>query len=352
MTSGRSTLTDPRAERGWCIGGAVVRLREHGTSRTYPLPDPPRACTMGVKGELRLVDRTGTVSRTHAEMEPVEVDGVQRWKLRDLQSKNGLRCDGELCTSCLLRAGVEVSLGSLRLIAESEQSVVLLDMLRRFMGWAEERQEHVDQAGQGLRSWATRRAELLVIGEGDLVPSVRRLNRLVIGESVPLSCGPSGGDAAAMVRAAADGTLCIQVGRQAEAMTLVERWRECEAVAPPPLILCAEDHASAAPILEIVERTVSTIHIPSLVSRVDEREALVQAYAEEVARELRLAATGLTMHDMEWLRTRSFDSLAAIEDTARRLVTIRTWGARAGAGRLGIDESTLRSWARRRGLPL
>jgi hypothetical protein len=39
-----------------------------------------------------------------------------------------------------------------------------------------------------------------------------------------------------------------------------------------------------------------------------------------------------------------------VEDTALRLIMLRTWGLRMGAARLGIDHSSLRAWAQRRKL--
>ena len=129
MTTNRSTMTDPRARRSWRISDAVVRLREHGTERVYGLPNPPLACKMGTESELRLDDPTGTVSRSHAELVPVVLDGLPAWEIHDAKSKNGLRCDGEPLTCCCLRPGVEVTLGSLCLIAESLQLIGFLSVM-------------------------------------------------------------------------------------------------------------------------------------------------------------------------------------------------------------------------------
>ena len=84
-----STMTVPR--RSWRIRDAVIRLREHSTDRVYGLPVPPVACRMGTASDLQLQlhDPSGTVSREHAELVPVEVDGERLWKVQDLRSKNG-----------------------------------------------------------------------------------------------------------------------------------------------------------------------------------------------------------------------------------------------------------------------
>jgi hypothetical protein len=311
---------------------------------------------MGTAGELRIVDATGTVSRAHAELELVEEDGEEHlWELRDLQSKNGLRFNGKLCRCCLLWPGVEVSLGSLRLIAESEQLMRLFSLLRCLLGWAPERQAYVDQAAWDLRYWAAERTELVIVGDGDLVPVVRRLHRLVMGESGSLLCEPSGGDAAAVVRAiraAVGGTLCVRVERVQDAQLVVERWFERAFGDRPRLIFCAAEPAIAATIRSTLAGPTATIHVPPLESRVGELEALLQAYTGEVARELRLAASGLTPHDLWQLRAQAFHSLAEIEKTALWLVTLRTWGVLAGAARLGLDPVSLQTWAERLGLAL
>lgn len=348
-----STITVPR--RSWRIRDAVIRLREHSTDRVYGLPVPPVACRMGTASdlELQLHDPSGTVSREHAELVPVEVDGERLWKVHDLRSKNGLRCDGEPLRAFVLRPGLEVRLGSLRLIAESLELIRLLSFVRRCLGWAAERQEHIDQALQSLRDWAAQRAELVVVGDGDLRPVVRRLHNLVIGADVPFTWyEPAEGatDAAAAVKTAATGTLCVgTTQRQADAVAVVERVRGIEYVGRPQLVLCTADLARAATIKGSLERP-AVIHVPPLVSRASELEDIVQEYAWEIAREQRLPGPGFTMQDLEQLGALPFRSLAEVEDTALRLIMLRTWGLRAGAVRLGIDHSSLRAWARRRKL--
>jgi hypothetical protein len=282
-----STMTVPR--RSWRIRDAVIRLREHSTDRVYGLPVPPVACRMGTASdlELQLHDPSSTVSREHAELVPVEVDGERLWKVHDLRSKNGLCCDGEPLWAFVLRPGLEVRLGSLRLIAESMELIGLLSFVRRCLGWVAERQEHVDQALQSLRDWVAQRAELVIVGDGDLQPVVRRLHNLVIGADVSFTWyEPTEGatDAAAAVKTAATGTLCVEMRRQADAVAVVERVRGIEYMGRPQLVLCTADLASAATIKGSLERP-AVIHVPPLASRASELEDIVQEYAREIARE-------------------------------------------------------------------
>ena len=192
--------------------------------------------------------------------------------------------------------------------------------------------------------------ELVVVGDGDLRPVVRRLHNLVIGADVPFTWyEPDGAtDAAAVVKAAARGTLCVDtMQRQAEAMAVVERIHGAEHIARPQLVLCTADPTSAATLKGSLERS-AVIHVPPLGSRASELEDIVQEYAWEIAREQRFPRPEL--QDLEQLGRFPFRSLAEIEDDALRLVMLRTWGLRAGAARLGIGHSSLHAWAQHRGL--
>lgn len=346
-----STRTVPR--RSWRIRDAVLRLRERGTTdRVYGLPVPPVACRMGTGSDLQLQlhDPSATVSREHAELVPIELDGETVWKVIDLNSKNGLCCDGEQLRACVLRPGLAVHLGTLRLIAESMELVGLLSVVRRCLGWAVDRQEHVDQALQNLREWAAQRAELIVVGDGDLGPVVRRWHNLVIGGDVPfIWCEPAKGtDAAAVVKAAATGTLCVDTTeRQAEAMAVVERVHATEHIARPHLVLCTEDPTSAVTLKGGLERP-AVIQVPPLASRASELEDILQEYAWEIAREQRLPRPELD--ELEQLGRWTYRSLAEVEDDVLRLVMLRTWGLRASAARLGMSHGSLHSWIQYRGL--
>jgi hypothetical protein len=357
-----STMTVPR--RSWRIRDAVLRLRERGTTdRVYGLPVPPVVGRMGIASDLQLQlrDPTGSVSREHAELVPIELDGGIIWKVNDL-SKNGLCSDGERLRACVLRPGLELCLGSLRLIAESMELIDLLSFVRRCLGWGAGQQEHVDEALQSLRDWAAQRAELVIVGDGDLRPVVSRLHNLVIGADVPFVWyePPGVTDAVAVVKAAAMGTLCVATkDHQAEAMAVVKCVHEAEHSARPQLVLCTADSTSAATFKGVLQKS-AVIQVPPLASRASELEDIVREYAWEIAREQRLAKPEL--QDLEqlgmWTHQRVEDkrlglgaySLPEIEVDALNLGMLRTWGLRAGAARLGMTHSALSSWAEYRGL--
>jgi hypothetical protein len=296
------------------------------------------------------------VSREHAELVPIDLiggGGEVVWKVYDRASKNGLCCDGEQLRACVLRPGLEVRLGSLRLIAESKELVELLSFVRRCLGWAPERQEDVDQALQSLRDWAAQRTELIVVGDGDLRPVLRRWHDLVIGEDVPFTwCKPGAAtDAAAVVKKAATGTLGIDtMERQGEALAIVERVHAMEHVARPQLVLCTADPTSPVASLKARLARPAVIQVPPLASRASELMDILQEYACEVARARGLPEPRLADQDLEQLSSWPYRSLADVEDDVLRLVMLRTWGVRAGAARLGMSHGSLSRWAHKRGL--
>jgi FHA domain-containing protein len=341
-----STNTDPRSRRSWRITDAVIRLRERGTiDRVYGLPDPPARCKIGSASQLRLHDASGLLSREHAELVPI-VDGG--WKIRDLKSKNGLRCDGEPVPGFRLRPGLEITIGGLRLVAESLQLIGLLAVIRRFLGWAADRQDDVDEALRSLRDWAAQRTDLVVVGDGDLTRVIRRLHDLVVGREASFIVYEDG-DPAAAVRAAACGTLCVVIRRQADAIAVVDQVHAIEYAARPQLVVCTENSTSAATIKRSLERP-EVISLPPLSSRSNEVERIAHESAADIVRELGAPGPGFSMHDLERLQVIAFDSIEDVEETVRRIVVMRTWGVTAGAAKLGLDHSSLSTWARRRKL--
>ena len=97
------TSTDLRKTRGWRIDDPVVRLREWGSERSYGLPDGLTELTLGSGSccELQLPDAAAKLSRKHAKL----MRGPRGWKMRDLDSRNGLWLDGAGGTSSPSRLG-------------------------------------------------------------------------------------------------------------------------------------------------------------------------------------------------------------------------------------------------------
>jgi len=337
-----TTGTDPRTRSSWCINDPVVRLREWAGERVYGLPDPPVASKIGSAARCEVQLRDTSVSREHAQLTPY----MGGWKILDLHSKNGLWCDGVRRPSFALRPGIEVTIGGLRLVAESAQLAALRTVVCRFLGWARVYQGEVDDALHSLRDWAAHRSALVVIGDGDLAPVVERLHGLTLSPDAPFVVYAPGDDLADRVQAAVQGTLCAVIRRRAEAYDIAEMLRPMKHPARPRLVLCANKATDAADVsLKLGRSTVITV--PPLSMRADELERIVQESAVDAARALGVPATGFTMHDLERLRTIKFKSFAEVTETVRRIIAMRTWGVTAGAARLGITHVSLSQWARR-----
>jgi hypothetical protein len=337
---------EAREGRGWAIDDPVVRLRAWGGDAVFALPPPGvDAWTIGAAADcdLRLEDPTGCVSRHHARL----VRDGAAWQIRDLGSTNGIRQDGERRLGFQLAPGVEIEIGGVALIAESARLAALHALLARVIGWRAERRADVDRALRATREAATRRTALVLCGAGDLAPVARRLHRLALGDERPFVLAAD--RLAPLVERAAAGTLCVALGHLPEDFAPV-----AAALAAPDaiarLVLCAASRAEASEaIAQLPGATL--IELPPLATRADELDRLILAYADDTAAELGAPDPGFREHELVWLRDVPLAGLDEVEELARRVVALRTWGVSGGAQRLGISHVALSRWARRRKIP-
>jgi hypothetical protein len=204
----------------WAIDDAVVRLRVWGTDWSFVLPSEGEPIVGSAETcGIRLHDPTERVSRQHARV--VRQSGG--WAICDLDSKNGIYVDGAKRDNAVLTAGVEVGVGGLTVIAESTRLIALRSFLARLLGWSGDRIETVDLALRAVRLAATRRARLVISGDGDLMPIAYGIHELALGSEKPfVACDPRRRRSEATARsvatidvgmtaleAAAGGTLCI-----------------------------------------------------------------------------------------------------------------------------------------------
>lgn len=345
---GEFTRFDPMYLPSWYIDDMIVRLRLWGTEYVHPLPEPlasPGPLTLGSAAscEVRLHDKQGRLSREHAVLR-ADATG---WEIRDLDSKNGLFVAGARTDRAMLQAGVKVQLGGLTLIAESLKFIRLRSLVARLLGWAPSRQAAVDEALQSLRSCATERSRLILIGSGDLAPVALRLHRLTLGPDAPF-VGDGGGDIHAVVSAATSGTLCVAIRDRSRASELADAVNAVEAMTRPRLVMCASKASEVAG-LEARPGQFAVVALPPLAARTDEIARVVHEAAGDIVKEIGAQSTGFTMHDLERLPTFKFTGMADLEDTIRRVIAMRIWGVTAGAKKLGLKHSSLSTWARSKG---
>jgi hypothetical protein len=353
-----STKTDVAATE-WTIDDGVVRLRGWGTDTIRVLPPPPHdELTVGAADgcALRLDDPSGRVSRLHAHL----VRAHDRWLLRDVGSKNGLRLDGARRSEILLEPGAEIGIGGLTLIAESGRSIALRGYLARVLGWASDRTEVVDHALRSVRVAAARRTALVLCGEGDLVPMARSIHRHAVGADRPfVVCDPRRQDSPATVRsaeniesgerafaAATGGSLCVRsqrLPRDFPAVIAALRDPGCRV----QLVVCAPTAFDGGPFLTV------PVTVPPLDRRGAELDRVIAEYADDASDELGVARGGFAPADRAWIRAHAATSLPDIEKATLRLVALReSRNVSKAAARLGMAPVSLARWIGRRQLPM
>jgi hypothetical protein len=339
----KSTTADPHAT-GWAINDPVVRFRVLGTERVFDLAGSHR-WVLGASPDcsIQLDDPSGRVSRQHA----VIVRENEVWTMHDLGSTNGIRLNCEARRSSQVAAGDEIELGGITLLAESDRSMELHDLLRRWLGWSASCLGEVDRALLAVREMANLRAALILRGEGDLFGVARRLHRLALGDR-PFVTLDSGQNSLQGLDRATNGMLCVDARKLPRDIRLVfANLRTPDTRVR--LVACADCPASAAEIATMITRIV-TISIPPIADRADEIVRLLEAYGLDAVNEFGAHVLGFRPRDYEWARTGRFEDLHEIEDAARRLVVLRNYGVTKGAERLKLTHGALSRWAHRRKL--
>ena len=302
--------------------------------------------------EIRLDDSWRMVSRHHARLVRAHGGCVTH----DAGSKNGLWGDKGRRLAIGLSPGVEVGIGSLTLIAESVGLVALRAMLSRLLGWADIRRGVVDRALHSIRMSATLSAPLVLYGDGNLVDIARQIHRAAFATRPFIVCDPRRRSSKATSRSAesrttlADaidavrsGTVCVWSSRlppDFEDRRDDLRDRDVRA----RLVVCYRDP-------EVPPATwPDVIRIPPLSERLDEIDAIVDAYAADTIAALGRRATraGVSAHEREWLRRRRLRSIAELARAVERLVAIRELGTIERASEwLGISRVGLSRWLNR-----
>jgi hypothetical protein len=356
--NGLLTKPDPAASE-WGINDLVTRLREWGTDLIRMLPAPPVSdwwVGAAASCALRLDDPTGQVSRIHASL----THDQTRWWLRDAGSMNGMRLDGARRTEIVLEPGIEIGIGGLTLIAESRRWIALRGFLSRMLGWRADRTAVVDRALRSIRMAATRRAALVLCGDGDLVPTARSVHRHALGDDRPfVVCDPRRRRSKATVRsaenyetgmqafdAARGGSLCVRNRRMPRDFDqVVEALREPDARVQ--LIMCAGRSDDCRSYL------ATPISVPSLVGREVELDRIIDEYAEDAIVELSAPRVGFLAVDHIWVRKNASSSLPEIEKATLRLVALRhSRNLSHAAARLGMAPVSLSRWIGRREMPM
>ncbi|MFT3694016.1 MAG: FHA domain-containing protein [Kofleriaceae bacterium] len=330
----QSTNQAPR-DPGWAITDPVIALV--GTDRFELRTD----AVIGSADDcgIQLHDPANRVSRHHASVTKTG----DAWVVRDLDSTNGVRADGELRQTFELAPAVEIELGSVTLVAESARLATLRELLACAIGFS--RRAAVAAGIQAIRRATIQRMPLLVCGAGDLTGLARRIHELVVADGPFVVCEGE----AALPHLDGSGTLCLVGKRPARDLpSLAAALREPGK--RPRITSCAPSTIDVPDVISMFAKA-QMIEVPPITARIDEVTAMLDVFARLAADDLGAAGTGFREHEHNWLDELAYTTLAELDETARRVVAMRNWGVSGGAAKLGITHGALSTWASRRKVP-
>lgn len=338
-----------RRSRATCVNG----LRVWGSDKIYDLPaTSPAPLLVGASREcsIRLMGRD--IAPEHAHL---MLDHGQ-WLLRALSTSSGVRLDGVPLPGLALASGVEVEIGEVTLVAESEHHRRLRAFCQRLLGWGNHRLRAVDHALRAMRLARAHRTPLALCGEGDLVPIAYALHRSGIGGDAPfIVCDRRRHDAVATVRSpsnlsrgleaferATGGTLCLRTERLPADVDEVTR-RAYEPGSDVQIVVCTRLHHAAslggAPMIEIPQLQLRELELPRV----------VQEYAEDAIATLNAGPGHFNEDDRDWVMANCAQSLPEIEKATLRLVALSATRSRTeAAALLGMAPVSLTRWLNRR----
>jgi hypothetical protein len=336
----------------------LIQLRQWATDVAYAFPGPDVAkfdVGTGQSLSLRLVDPTRSVSSRHARLMRTR-DG---WLLKDLRSRNGISVEGGRPQGKFLIApGMEIGIGDLALVAENQSLVRLRGFLGRLLGWGPGAWLAIDLALRAIRNAAYRRAQLVLVGDEDLVSVARQIHVRTTPSGAPfIVCGKrlyeadasvrvtaTLTDASAALAAAVGGTVCVRLDRPpAGHEKLLDA--TLDALSPTQMYMCAKKASKAGHLVKM------PIIVPKLSSREPDKKVIVEEYARDAIREFGAGENSFNEHERDWIANNA-DTFTEIEIATLRTVARNVLGGvPEAADRLGLPSAALRDWfARRREL--
>ena len=350
--SNTTTPTDKTHHSDWRISDPLISLRELGSDRTYALPVPAKpddagSWDLGTDAErctIELPDGGRRISRIHARLHNHE----EEWRIQNL-SKNGTWIGGARITRADLAPGIEIEVGGLTLIAESRQLRDLRALLRRLIGWRDDRTLEVDAALRSLRDAATLRLSLVLCGEGPLHGLAQRFHDTTLGADRPFVIHKPGEPILEEAAAADTGTLFFDVAALPRDFNQViaEQRRPGSRLR----LVIGAPTASRARTAAMALGRIGRIDLPPLTSRGDELFQVMEEYAVEEALRLEVPRVPMRQDDLDALYAHGFDGIEDLQLSMKRLVAIRRLGVTRGAARLDLTHGALSKWALRRNLP-
>lgn len=326
----------------------VLRLREWGSERTYPLPAANAHDDVEEGHEIRVAG--AGVPFPRARLSP---EGNWWLETRDSVS---LHADGEPLRSFMLLPGMEICIGTKLLVAETQREIRLRAYCQRLLGWGQERQQAVDHALRSLRLTRTRRGALFLQGAGDLVPIAHGLHRRVLGANTPfVVCDRRRTEGVASVRsptnvrsaeaavaAAVGGSVCVRHPRLPRDFAKAQS-QLCDPRCDVQLYVCMDERCR-----DITVTGAVPVELPPLKIRQPEIPRIIDEYAKEALAAFNASPECFTTADRIWAH-RHAHSISEIEKMTSRVVAVRSSNNTAqAASLLGMAPVSLSRWLARR----
>jgi hypothetical protein len=343
----KQRLQHPRVG-AWPLDDEVIGLRVSGTDQTYELSAPPHVQIIGTGSgcDVVLRDRTGTIAARHARLIRLR----SRWLIRAMEESDsaGLFRDRVALPAFPLVPGIEIGMGAVRFVAESERSRALRRVLQRLIGFDARHRAQVDRALRTVLTTASGHGVLTVYGNGDLAAVAHLLHRHALpGQPFVRWERRTGSDPGRALAAAAGGTLCVSANDLSRALErIVERRRESTTRVQLVILVTAIRR-----LRPIVATVAEPIVVTPLAKRKHERLRIIHELATDAAAALGIEASRLSEPDLRTILRFDARTLPAIERATLRIVALRHWDYFARAARaLGMTHAALMEWAELRGL--
>lgn len=342
--------------RGWAISDVIVRLRRRGTTTLYNLgqwkgTSPLR---IGTSRECEIVveDTSRRTSRYHAQLMRV----ADRWHLEDT-SRNGIYIDGSKRDKAILEPGMEIEMGGVALVAESDRSIELRCYVERLFGFCND--EYADRVLMAIRAALRRRVPIVFLGNGELPLVVRGLYQCVLGRTSPfVVCDPrraAGPDTESVrapmnvlepeevLRASQGGVICFrteELPREFNNMVEMVRYGDAQR----QIVVCGARNGRLR--LLTAEAVLS---VPDLSSRGEQAFWVVEQFFED-ARNVFGVKFDKFVHNKDWILKYSASSYSEVLKGTMRLTALgATEGVAKAAAVLGMKRESLRGWLESRG---
>lgn len=289
-------------------------------------------------------DRARTIAPRHARL----VRQRSVWTIRALDDASRLTRDRVALPEFPLVPGIEIGIGDVTLIAESERSRRVRRTLVRLIGADAERASDVDRALRTVLTCASGRGALTLYGSEDLGAVAQLLHRTTLPDWPFVRWERrTGEDPRQALAAAAGGTLCVSGHDLARAAELIAAGRR-RSTARIQLIVLITSVRPLRPILAVV---AEPLVVTPLARRKQERLRIIDELAAEAAATLGIPPLPLTEADRRIILRFDAATLPAIERATLRIVALRHWGYFARAARhLGMSHASLIEWAETRKL--